>query len=257
MLIGPHAAPDFLTTRGTRRLPTRRLGGALQLGPHRRAPGRPQAAVGPPRRRRRRPARLEHPRHRVRPGGGGHHRRHAGGAGPRRPQPGRLRLPGRRRRRRAMEARPAGARRPGPPRAPHAGRRRRPGSAANGVAGPGHHPHRAGRPTLLERRRVAGRWTPPIGPGPGRRPARSRPRSRAGCSLGWTPDEGRGRPEVTLRRAGDRFLLVEFGDMVLDLELRLWAHALDDWVRSPTRAPGWSTPPPGSVRCSSRSTAGG
>jgi urea carboxylase len=39
-----------------------------------------------------------------------------------------------------------------------------------------------------------------------------------------------GEPDVTFRRAGDRFLLVELGDMVLDLELRLRVHALDRWV---------------------------
>ena len=38
------------------------------------------------------------------------------------------------------------------------------------------------------------------------------------------------RPDICFRQAGDRFLLVEFGDMVLDLELRLWVHALDRWV---------------------------
>ena len=38
------------------------------------------------------------------------------------------------------------------------------------------------------------------------------------------------RPAVTYRQAGDRFLLVEFGDMVLDLELRLRVHALDLWA---------------------------
>jgi urea carboxylase len=37
-------------------------------------------------------------------------------------------------------------------------------------------------------------------------------------------------PAVTCRQAGDRFLLVEFGDMRLDLELRVRAHALDAWV---------------------------
>jgi urea carboxylase len=44
---------------------------------------------------------------------------------------------------------------------------------------------------------------------------------------------GRGddaRPAVTYRQAGDRFLLVEFGDMRLDLELRVRVHALDLWV---------------------------
>jgi urea carboxylase len=38
------------------------------------------------------------------------------------------------------------------------------------------------------------------------------------------------RPAVTYRRAGDRFVLVELGDMALDLELRLRVHALDRWV---------------------------
>ena len=36
--------------------------------------------------------------------------------------------------------------------------------------------------------------------------------------------------EVTYRQAGDRFLLIEFGPMTLDLELRLRVHALDAWV---------------------------
>lgn len=36
---------------------------------------------------------------------------------------------------------------------------------------------------------------------------------------------------VTFRRAGDRFLLVEYGEMTLDLELRLRVQALDRWVR--------------------------
>ena len=38
-------------------------------------------------------------------------------------------------------------------------------------------------------------------------------------------------PEVTYRQAGDRFLLVEFGEMTLDLQLRLRVQALDRWVR--------------------------
>jgi urea carboxylase len=36
--------------------------------------------------------------------------------------------------------------------------------------------------------------------------------------------------DVTYRQAGDRFLLVEVGDMALDLDLRLRIHALDRWV---------------------------
>ena len=38
------------------------------------------------------------------------------------------------------------------------------------------------------------------------------------------------RPAATYRRAGDRFLLVEYGPMTLDIELRLRVHALDNWV---------------------------
>jgi urea carboxylase len=41
-----------------------------------------------------------------------------------------------------------------------------------------------------------------------------------------TPD----RPEVTFRQSGDRALLVEFGPMTLDLDLRLRAHALAEWI---------------------------
>jgi urea carboxylase len=41
--------------------------------------------------------------------------------------------------------------------------------------------------------------------------------------------------EVTYRQAGDRFLLVEFGPMTLDLELRLRVHALDSWVNEHLR----------------------
>ncbi|WP_254127052.1 carboxyltransferase domain-containing protein [Aquihabitans sp. G128] len=44
-------------------------------------------------------------------------------------------------------------------------------------------------------------------------------------------DHGDGTaPEVTFRQAGDRFLLVEFGAMALDLQLRLRVQALDRWV---------------------------
>ncbi|MCU1358682.1 MAG: hypothetical protein JWM89_4100 [Acidimicrobiales bacterium] len=39
-------------------------------------------------------------------------------------------------------------------------------------------------------------------------------------------------PAVTYRQAGDRFLLVEFGEMELDLQLRLRVQALDRWVQA-------------------------
>jgi urea carboxylase len=38
-------------------------------------------------------------------------------------------------------------------------------------------------------------------------------------------------PGTTYRRAGDRFLLVEYGPMVLDLALRVRVHVLERWVR--------------------------
>jgi allophanate hydrolase subunit 1 len=38
------------------------------------------------------------------------------------------------------------------------------------------------------------------------------------------------RPTTTYRQAGDRFVLVELGEMALDLELRLRVHALDRWA---------------------------
>jgi urea carboxylase len=66
------------------------------------------------------------------------------------------------------------------------------------------------------------------------RPAWNGPSARTGTAddavLGR--DEAHGEhPAVTFRQAGDRFLLVEFGDMRLDLELRVRVHALDQWVR--------------------------
>lgn len=39
-----------------------------------------------------------------------------------------------------------------------------------------------------------------------------------------------GRPARTVRRSGDAFLLVEYGEMTLDLALRARVHALDRWL---------------------------
>ncbi len=39
-----------------------------------------------------------------------------------------------------------------------------------------------------------------------------------------------GRPELTVRRSGDAFLLVEYGEMTLDLALRARVHSLDQWL---------------------------
>ena len=52
-----------------------------------------------------------------------------------------------------------------------------------------------------------------------------RPFSRASRARG-------GRPAVVYRRAGDRYLLVEYGPLVLDLELRLRVHALMSWLQA-------------------------
>src|SRR5690606_16338292 len=38
------------------------------------------------------------------------------------------------------------------------------------------------------------------------------------------------RPAMTIRRAGDAFLLVEYGEMQLDLALRARVHALERWL---------------------------
>jgi urea carboxylase len=38
------------------------------------------------------------------------------------------------------------------------------------------------------------------------------------------------RPAVVYRRAGDKYLLIEYGPLVLDLDLRFRAHALMSWV---------------------------
>jgi urea carboxylase len=63
-----------------------------------------------------------------------------------------------------------------------------------------------------------------------RLPASAEPRAPAVAATG-SPilarlPAGAARPEVVYRRAGDRNLLVEYGPLVLDLELRLRAHAL-------------------------------
>ena len=51
-------------------------------------------------------------------------------------------------------------------------------------------------------------------------------------------------PAVTYRQAGDRFLLVEFGEMALDLQLRLRVQALDRWVQA-SLGPGLVDATPG------------
>ncbi|MBY6264374.1 urea carboxylase [Azospirillum sp. 412522] len=40
------------------------------------------------------------------------------------------------------------------------------------------------------------------------------------------------RPAVAYRRAGDKYLLIEYGPLVLDLDLRFRVHALQTWLRA-------------------------
>ena len=100
----------------------------------------PSPAVGARRRRRGRPAPVEHPRHRVLRRHDRLHRRHADHPRPRRPEPRRLRVPGGRRGRRPVEARPA------PPRATRALRARRATTTPTRAARPRRRRH--ARPAL-------------------------------------------------------------------------------------------------------------
>jgi len=51
---------------------------------------------------------------------------------------------------------------------------------------------------------------------------------RGGVLDSWPADAG--RPAVQWRRSGEDYLLVEYGPMVLDLELRFRVHALQQWL---------------------------
>ena len=177
------------------------LGGPLQLQPHRGAPDRPQAGLGQGRRRRGRTAPLQHPRQRLCHRHRGLHRGHAGDPGPGRPQPGRLRLSGHRRRCGSLEAGPT------LPRGPAAFHPDRPGRCQDPGGGPGPD-HRDAFPEL-------GGDPDAHRPGPPRRPEGA-----------WTlgPDE---HPVgVVYRPCGDKYLLVEYGAQVLDIRLRFRVHAL-------------------------------
>ena len=68
---------------------------------------------------------------------------------------------------------------------------------------------------------------PPAIPAPRPRRARRAPSTRRSWrSWPQQPD----RPQVVYRRAGDPVLLIEYGPLVLDLELRLRVHALMAWL---------------------------
>jgi len=60
-------------------------------------------------------------------------------------------------------------------------------------------------------------------------PIAQAPRDAGGGILdSWPADAG--RPAVQWRRSGEDYLLVEYGPMVLDLELRFRVHALQQWL---------------------------
>ena len=66
------------------------------------------------------------------------------------------------------------------------------------------------------------------------RPSWNRPLRRAAArddGIVSRRDPDGTHPGVTYRRAGDRFLLVEYGAMSLDLALRVRVHVLEQWVR--------------------------
>ena len=165
----------------------------------------PKPRVGARRRRRGRPAPVEHPRQRLRGRRGRLHRRHADHPRPRRPEPRRLRVPGDDRQGRAVEDRPAQA---GDTRALRArGRRRARTALRSGETRASRRCSPAPRVRQRRHERVA-RARSPTTP----------------CSAG-SPRTPIGRV-VVYRRAGDDYLLVEYGPLVLDLALRFRVHAL-------------------------------
>ena len=135
--------------------------GALQLGAHRRAAGRARARSGPaPTAARPGCTRRTSTTPPYAVGRGRLHRRHADPARPRRPEPRRVRVPGHRDQRRAVEARPARARRH---RALRAVAATRPATAAVGVSTAAHRTRRDRRRCSTgarrRRRRAAGHAT--------------------------------------------------------------------------------------------------
>ena len=109
VVYGPHGAPDFFRNEDIFGPVLSLLRGSFQLGPHRRAPRRPDPALGAQRRRRGRTPSVEPPRQRLRHRLHRLHRRHADPLGAGRPESRRLRLPGGDRPRRAVEDGPAAA----------------------------------------------------------------------------------------------------------------------------------------------------
>ncbi len=73
--------------------------------------------------------------------------------------------------------------------------------------------------------------TPSTAPWKGRSESRSAPtRSRDALPILHSLPATGDNPQIVYRQAGDKYLLVEYGPPVLDLNLRFCAHALMDWL---------------------------
>ena len=232
VLVGPHAAPEFLTAGRPRRAAAHRVGGALQLGPHRRAAGRAPARRGPgptaarPACTRRTSTTPATPSARstspatCRSSSGPTGRASAGSS-----------------------ARPSW-RRPSGGSSASCARATRCGSCR-------------GRPTQAAAAdRRADDWLagPPHRIEPLARPVWNRRRLRAGGGAGdavLARDPATGdAPEVTYRQAGDRFLLVEYGaDDPRPRAAPAGARPRAVGRHEPPRPRAWSTPPPACARC--------
>ena len=55
--------------------------------------------------------------------------------------------------------------------------------------------------------------------------------SRSSAAIARRLAPARGAPGVVYRRMGDRYLLVEYGDIVMDVNLRIRVHSLQEAIR--------------------------
>ncbi len=175
-----------------RRAVRQQLHRAPQLGAHRRPAHRAAPVVGPRGRRRGRAAPVQHPRRPLRGRRARLHRGHADHPRPGRAEPRRVRLPGRHRERRAVED----------------------GAAAAGGHGALRAGARGGRGVACATGARSRRWRAP---------------AATATTASW-PGARRATdaPAVVYRRDGDDNVIVEYGDPVLDLGLRMRVHALQE-----------------------------
>ena len=165
-------------------------------------------------------ASVEHPRQRVRGRHRRFHGRHAGDSGPGRSEPGRLRLPGDDRAGRAVEDRPAQAGRPGALPRDHAGAMRGGWKMrSNGAMA------------------TLGGALPAL------------PRAERDEPVLRSTPAAVDAPAVVCRADGDKYLLVEYGPNVLDLNLRFRVHAAGAGAADGGAAGAFSTSRPACARC--------